>query len=1108
MAINKNFVIKNGVEVNTSLIVGDATLNMVGVGTTIPGYTLHVGGSRGGIGATDLTVTGITTVGTSGSTSAALSVVGVSTFQGDIILLGSAGVSTISFDASLDKLNFTDNARATFGTGDDLQIYHEGTYSYISNQNGELRIDAKDGERGIVVVSDSNVELYYDNTKTFNTTPQGINVVGVTTSNRLNISGVSTFTSIGSNLIPDGDGSRNIGAAGSEWQDLFIDGTAKIDALEADTAKIGDLTDNRVVIAGASGELEDDSNFTFDGAKLNVGTAATIAVNGNAAFAGIVTVGGDLKVTGDLEITEDLVLDTNLNILGIASIRNLDGSGAGIGSLSVSGVSTFSGLVNVDAGIAANTAIIEDLTNNRVVIAGTSGELEDDANLTFDGSKLNVGSGVATVFVTTGNVAFAGIATVGGALLVGAGVTVGGDILPDSDGSRDLGSSTKEFQDLFIDGTANIDSLAADTAAIGDLTDNRVVIAGSGGELEDDANFTFDGAMLKVGTAATIAVNGNAAFAGIVTVGGNLNVIGDIVYDEITGRNLNITGISTQAGQVNFGTSGVGATIFANGNITISGFGTVANRLNVGSSTLNNRALNAINVSTTVGAVSANNHNASGILFQGYNASVDASNASFVVKSNGSTGIATATPRANLDVDGDARFSGSVVVKDGGNAGAGVTIFDNGNIVASGIVTASSFVGPFSGSTGSFTGDVDIADKIVHTGDTNTAIRFPAADTFSVETAGSERLRIDSAGKILAGHTADISGGGLQVSGSANAGNAGFHRFDANDSGPFIQLLKSRNATVGSNTVVQSGDELGTLNFQGADGTDFHSAARIVSKVDGTPGDNDMPGRLEFHTTSDDSGSPLERLRITSGGIVRAYDNVKFTAGAGDDLQIYHDATDSIIDNNTGDLKISTTGSGDDILIESADDIFLNPQGGENGVNIIGDGAVELYHNNSKRFETTADGADFSGTASVKIPVGTTAQRNGSPVNGDIRYNTDLNSYEGYGNGAWGGLGGGTEIDVSVSSTSATNLTTFAHASYRSASFRVQITQGTSYQVGKYLLIHDGTTVTVVEESAIATGSMLGDITSVINGSNVEIKVTMYSASSATITTIIDKITV
>ena len=55
-------------------------------------------------------------------------------------------------------------------------------------------------------------------------------------------------------------------------------------------------------------------------------------------------------------------------------------------------------------------------------------------------------------------------------------------------------------------------------------TTQASIIAGSSGELEDDANFTFDGAMLKVGTAATIAVNGNAAFAGVTTVGGALVV--------------------------------------------------------------------------------------------------------------------------------------------------------------------------------------------------------------------------------------------------------------------------------------------------------------------------------------------------------------------------------------------------------------------------------------------------------------------------------------------------------------------------------------------------------------------------------------------------------
>jgi hypothetical protein len=53
----------------------------------------------------------------------------------------------------------------------------------------------------------------------------------------------------------------------------------------------------------------------------------------------------------------------------------------------------------------------------------------------------------------------------------------------------------------------------------------------------------------------------------------------------------------------------------------------------------------------------------------------------------------------------------------------------------------------------SITGDLSIADKIVHTGDTNTAIRFPAADTVSVETAGSERLRVDSSGAVGIGTT-------------------------------------------------------------------------------------------------------------------------------------------------------------------------------------------------------------------------------------------------------------------------------------------------------------------------------------------------------------------
>ena len=100
------------------------------------------------------------------------------------------------------------------------------------------------------------------------------------------------------------------------------------------------------------------------------------------------------------------------------------------------------------------------------------------------------------------------------------------------------------------------------------------------------------------------------------------------------------------------------------------------------------------------------------------------------------------------------------------------------------------------------------------------------------------------------------------------------------------------------------------------------------------------------------------------------------------------------------------------------------------------------------------------------------------------------------------------EVSTSVSSTSATSCGSFAKATYRSAYVIAQITQGSSYQVGRYLVIHDGTTATTIEESAIATGDMLGTFNGVVSGSNVEFRVTMSSASSATVITKIESIVV
>ena len=204
-----------------------------------------------------------------------------------------------------------------------------------------------------------------------------------------------------------------------------------------------------------------------------------------------------------------------------------------------------------------------------------------------------------------------------------------------------------------------------------------------------------------------------------------------------------------------------------------------------------------------------------------------------------------------------------------------VTYSDTGAIV-SGIVTANSFSGgitggAISGTTGSFSGDVSIADKIVHTGDTHTAIRFAGNDIITAEIAGTETFRIDSSGLKIASRTIAITAASPQSQLEGVGSNASSFAIICNQNasaGPVISLGKTRGTDVGGATVVQSGDSLGHISFEGSDGSNQRSGARITASVDGTPGSSDMPGRLMFFTTPDGSATEAERLRITSGGSV------------------------------------------------------------------------------------------------------------------------------------------------------------------------------------------------------------------------------------------------
>lgn len=171
-------------------------------------------------------------------------------------------------------------------------------------------------------------------------------------------------------------------------------------------------------------------------------------------------------------------------------------------------------------------------------------------------------------------------------------------------------------------------------------------------------------------------------------------------------------------------------------------------------------------------------------------------------------------------------------------------------------------------------------------GDTNTGLSNPSADNLAITTGGSERARIDSSGRVLVGTSSarnfnnGVTTPRLQLEGlDVSTSSFGLARNSVNTGGPFIGFGKSRGSALGSMTIVASGDDLGRIQFQGADGVQLQQAAEILAQVDGTPGANDMPGRLVFSTTADGEASPTERLRITSAGVLQIADAGNITVG-------------------------------------------------------------------------------------------------------------------------------------------------------------------------------------------------------------------------------------
>ena len=174
--------------------------------------------------------------------------------------LAITGIVTFS-----DHIRLPDSKEIRLGNDNDLKLVHNGTDSVISNTTNDLNITntgddinitaaddfvvkVQGSENAITAIGDGAVSLFFDNAAKIATRIDGVEVTGTTDTDNLVVSGVATVAS----------------------------------------AKISDLTNNRIVLAGTAGELEDDANLTFDGSELSV--------------VGVITHVGKMVNTGGIEI--------------------------------------------------------------------------------------------------------------------------------------------------------------------------------------------------------------------------------------------------------------------------------------------------------------------------------------------------------------------------------------------------------------------------------------------------------------------------------------------------------------------------------------------------------------------------------------------------------------------------------------------------------------------------------------------------------------------------------------------------------------------------------------------------------------------------------------
>ena len=262
---------------------------------------------------------------------------------------------------------------------------------------------------------------------------------------------------------------------------------------------------------------------------------------------------------------------------------------------------------------------------------------------------------------------------------------------------------------------------------------------------------------------------------------------------------------------------------------------------------------------------------------------------------------------------------------------------------------------------------------------------------------------VDSVGIVTAGQGVRVTSGGIKVT-------SGTSYFNANIVGTATTALSINVADESSDTscnVLFATTETGSIAAKTGTNLTFNSA---TGQLTATSFSGDGSNLSNTGSTLSEPSSGTQRIvttSLTSGTMTSSgtgselafdygnnhlefSDNTRATFGTANDCHIHHNGTDTFISNDTGDLVLNNIGSNsDDIFIRSKDDISLQVQSSEDAIKCIGDGAVELYHNGTKKFFTTADGAKMDGTGDVILELNADTDDSDENHNPQIKFTQD-----------------------------------------------------------------------------------------------------------------------